>query len=169
MQPPPPPQPGPPGPAAPPGLPPAPPASTAPPGTPPNATWPGGPPSSWNAPTEPRRSSRRRWVIGCGVLLLLVIVGIGACTVLFVRSFGTGLSVVVASGGEIETFREFTGTAGTTVTFQAARGIDIADGPRLACEVIKPTLEGTELEDVDWVLVNRAGDVIASDETDCGP
>jgi hypothetical protein len=60
-------------------------------------------------------------------------------------------------------------TAARPVTFQAARGIDAADGPRLACEVIEPTLEGTDLEDADWVLVNRAGDVIASDETDCGP
>ena len=33
-------------------------------------------------------------------------------------------------------------TPGTTVTFQAARGIDAADGPRLACEVIEPTLRG---------------------------
>ena len=172
MQPqPPPPQPAPPpGPATQSGLPPAPPLPPAtPPVGPTNAAWPGGPPSSWNAPAAPRRSSRRRWVIGCGLLLLLVIVGIGACTVLFVRSFGTGLSVVAASGGQIETFRVFTGNTGTTVTFQAARGIDGADGPRLACEVIEPTLEGTELEDADWVLVNRAGDVIASDETDCGP
>ena len=87
MQPlPPPPQSGPPpGPATPPGLPPAPPWPAMPSGTPPNVTWPGGPPSSWNAPAEPRRPSRRRWVIGCGLLLLLVIVGIGACTVLFVE------------------------------------------------------------------------------------
>jgi hypothetical protein len=97
------------------------------------------------------------------------VIGVGACTVLFVRNFGSGLSVIAASGGEIETFRVFQGTGGQTITFQAARGIDATDGPRLACTVIRPTLEGTELEHAHWVLVNRAGDVIASDETDCGP
>ncbi len=145
-----------------------PPAPAMPPSAPTPAPWPGAPASSWIPPTEPQRS-RRRWVIGCGILLLLVIVGVGACTVLFVRSFGSGLSVVAASGGQIETFQVFSGSSGTTVTFQAARGVDAADGPRLACEVIEPNLRGTELEDTDWVLVNRAGDVIASDETDCGP
>ena len=108
-------------------------------------------------------------MIGCGLLLLLLVLGVGACTVFFVRSLGSGFSVIANSGGAIETFSVVSANGRTRITFQAARGIDVEDGPRLACDVIKPTLAGSELAGADWVLVNRAGDVIASDETPCGP
>jgi hypothetical protein len=59
--------------------------------------------------------------------------------------------------------------APTAVPFPAAEGVDAEHGAELACEVIEPTLAGTELADASWVPVNRAGDVIASDQTPFGP
>ena len=119
-------------------------------------------------PQSPRRS-RRKWVIGCGLLLLLLVIGVGACTVLLVRGLGPGFSVIANSGGDIETFSAVSANGRTRITFQARRGLDVEDGPRLACEVIKPSLASSELAAADWVLVNRAGDVMATNETPCGP
>ncbi|HEY6571383.1 MAG TPA: hypothetical protein VIZ22_13900 [Candidatus Limnocylindrales bacterium] len=108
-------------------------------------------------------------MIGCGLLLLVLVLGVGACTVFFVRTLGSGFAVIANSGGDIESFSSSTFNGRTVITFQAARGVDLEDGPRLACEAIKPALAGSELEDEEWVLLNRAGDVIASNETACGP
>jgi hypothetical protein len=101
------------------------------------------------------------------VLLLLVIVGIGACTLLVVRNFGAGFGVIANSAGDITTFSANSVNGRTTITFEAARGIDVEDGEFLACEVIKPTLAGSDLASADWVLVTPAGDVLATDETPC--
>lgn len=120
--------------------------------------------SSWTPPPEARPGSGRRRVLGCGLLAVIVVAAIA-----FVvwRSLGTGLAVVAASGGDIERFQAFSNGAATTVTFQAARGIDLPDGPRLACQVVRPTLVGTDWALAKWTIVNRAGDMIASDATPC--
>ena len=162
------------------------PTPSVPPGPPPpSAPPPGPPPSPPSAPPyvgqspapvswapgspTPARRSRRRWVIGCGLLLLLVIVGIGACTVLVVRNFGAGFSVIANAQGDITTFSASNVNGRTTITFRAARGLDESDGVFLACEVIKPTLANSDLASADWVLVTPAGDVLASNATPCGP
>ncbi|MFN8629586.1 MAG: hypothetical protein U0838_04475 [Chloroflexota bacterium] len=114
----------------------------------------------WPPPSPPRRS-RKPWVIGCLVLFLLLVIGVGSCTVFFARSFGVAGSVLAASNGQIDGFRANSFNGRTSIVFTAARGIDIADGQRIACTAIVPTLRNAGADD-DWVLVNRAGDVIAS-------
>jgi hypothetical protein len=155
-------------PAGPPPAPPAPPAAPPPAlGSTPGA-WPSADPGAtgWQTPPAPSRS-RRNWVIGCLVLVVVLVVGVGACTVLALRSFGPAGAVLVESSGEIDAFNVQTFNGQTEIVFTAARGIDEADGPRLACQVIGPTLAGTDLDGTDWVLVNRAGDAIATNETPC--
>jgi hypothetical protein len=120
--------------------------------------------SSWTPPPEARPGSGRRRLLGCGLLLVIVVVAIG---LLSWRTFGNGFAVVAASRGQIDSFRAFSNGPTLTVTFQAARGIDAPDGPRLACEVVRPALVGTDWALARWTIVNRAGDVIASDETSC--
>jgi hypothetical protein len=106
-------------------------------------------------------------MIGCGVLLVLLAVRVGACTVMFARSFDTGQRVIDASGGQIDGFHFATYNGSTTITFQAAQGVDASAGPRLACDVVRPTLVRIGAAGVGWVIVNRAGDPIASDTTPC--
>jgi hypothetical protein len=118
----------------------------------------------WTPPPESRPGAGWRRLLGCGLLLVIVVVSIAF---LAWRIFGTGFGVVAASGGQIDSFRGFSNGPTTTVTFQAARGIDTPDGPRLACEVVRPALAGTDWALAEWTIVNRAGDVSASDETPC--
>ena len=106
-------------------------------------------------------------MIGClGLIAILVIVGaLGVSTLS--RAFGNGFAVMAASGGQIDSFRVFANGPVTNITFQAARGLDLPDGPRLACDVVRPALATTDWANANWVVVNRAGDVIASNETPC--
>jgi hypothetical protein len=122
----------------------------------------------WAAPPAQRRpGSRRKWRIGCGLLLLVLVIGVGACTVLLARSFGAAAAVMSASGGRIDGFNASTFNGRTTITFQAAKGVEPSEGPTLACDVVRPALATTELSGADWVTVDRAGDVIASKATPC--
>ena len=124
--------------------------------------------SGWITPTPERPgASRRRWAIGCLVAIVLAAALIGGAAFLFARTLGTGFAVIAKSGGEIETFHAFSNGPTLKVTFQAARGLDVPDGPRLACDIVRPALVNTDWASARWVIVNRAGDEMASDETPC--
>jgi hypothetical protein len=118
-------------------------------------------------PPEPRAGQRRRWLLGCGVALAVVVVLVAVGAFYVSRSLANGFAVVSASNGQIESFRAFSNGSATTITFQAARGLDLRDGPRLACQVVRPALAATDWAGARWAIVNRAGDVIASHETPC--
>jgi hypothetical protein len=49
-------------------------------------------------------------------------------------------AVVEASGGRITHFNAFANGPFTRITFVAARGVDLPDGPALACNVVRPVL-----------------------------
>jgi hypothetical protein len=118
-------------------------------------------------PLEPKPTSQRRRLLGCLAVLVVVALIAGALAFLLSRTLASGFAVMGASGGDIDGFHAFSNGPTTTITFQAARGIDLPDGPRLACEVVRPTLASTDWALARWIIVNRAGDVIASDETPC--
>jgi hypothetical protein len=123
---------------------------------------------AWVAsPPAPRPGSRRRWILGCAGLLAIVVILGGLAAYGLSRTFGNGFAVMAASAGEIDSFHAFTNGSRTTITFQAARGLDLPDGPRLACEVVRPAIAKTDWANAGWTIVNRAGDLIASDETPC--
>src|SRR5829696_754399 len=136
---------------------------------PPPPATPQAPITAWTpAPAAPAgRHSRRNWAIGCVVLLVVLVVGVASCSFVLFKSFGAAGAVLAASGGEIDRFNVQTFNGVTETTFWAARGVDESDGPRIACEIIGPTLAGSDLAGTRWYLVNRAGDVIASNETAC--
>jgi hypothetical protein len=130
---------------------------------------PSDPPLAWmSQPAPESRPRSRRWMV-FGCLGLVVIVGVAIVVGGFAlgRAFGNGFAVVGASGGEIDSFHAYSNGGPTSVVFQAARGIDLPDGPRLACDVVRPTLASTDWASVSWVIVNRAGDTIATSETPC--
>ena len=128
---------------------------------------PGQIPAGWAPPTAPRRRSRKPWVVGCGCLLVLLIVGVGACTAIFARTFAAAGSVIGASHGQITSFNAQSTNGRMHYVFGAAAGIDASIGPRIACDVIVPALKGSDGAYSDWVLVDSAGSTIASSETPC--
>jgi hypothetical protein len=100
--------------------------------------------------------------------VLVAVIVLAAVGVFFLeRSFANGSAVIAASNGQIDGFHAFTNGSTTSITFQAARGLDLPDGSRLACQVIRPALASTDWAQTRWTIVNRAGDVIASHETPC--
>jgi len=122
----------------------------------------------WSAP-PPERSptSRKKILLGCGGLLAGLAVVFTALVLALSSLLRQGNAVVEASGGRITSFQAFSNGPVTTVTFVAARRIDEAQGPSLACDVVRPVLAGTGWASARWTIVNRAGDVIASDQTPC--
>lgn len=150
--------------------PPPPPPASPPTGMPPAPSWAGPPPVYWGstAPAKPR--SRRTLWIALGIVAVLLLLGLWACSLLLKdlgNNFGPAAAVISAADGQITGFRVNTFNGRTTITFQAAQGVDVADGPSLACNVVKPTLASTTAQATAWVIVNRAGDVIGSSETPC--
>jgi hypothetical protein len=100
-------------------------------------------------------------------VLAIAIVVLAAGAFFLSRSLANGFAVVAASNGQVDGFHAFSNGSRTTITFQAARGLDLPDGPRLACQVVRPALATTDWAEAGWTIVNRAGDVIASAETPC--
>jgi hypothetical protein len=118
-------------------------------------------------PPPERPPAGRRVLLGCGAVIALLLIAFGALAMVLTLALRNGNAVVEASGGRITSFHAVTNPPRTTVTFVAARGLDLPDGPGLACDVVRPVLARTDWAAAEWTIVNRAGDVIASDQTPC--
>jgi hypothetical protein len=118
-------------------------------------------------PGGPRGSLAGRWFIGCGALLLLLAIGVGSCVSSLGRTAGAGAVVLATSGGEIDGFAPEYIDGKTRFVFSAAPGIGPRDGLRLGCGVVRPGLAKMNAADQAWILMDRAGEVIASSETPC--
>jgi hypothetical protein len=123
--------------------------------------------SGWSVPVPKPPPTRRRFLLGFVAILAAIVLAVGSCTVVFLLVARNANAVVEASGGRITHFSVFANGPFTTITFVAARGIDLPDGPALACKVVRPVLKRTDWAAARWTLVNRAGDVMASDQTPC--
>jgi hypothetical protein len=49
----------------------------------------------------------------------------------------------------------------------AAPGLDLEDGARLACDVVRPVFVRRGIRDVEFYVLNEAGNVIGSWQTRC--
>jgi hypothetical protein len=56
-----------------------------------------------------------------------------------------------------------TGTFRITV----ANGIGAEEGRAIACQVVKPSLKGTQFENTSFVIYDQAGYQLATDQTPC--
>ena len=122
----------------------------------------------WSVPSpEPLPKSRKRLILLCGAVLAAIVIGVAAFAFLVSTALKNGNAVVEASAGRIEGFHAFSNGPNTTITFVAARGIDLSDGPALACAVVRPVLANTDWARAHWTITNRAGNVIASEQTPC--
>lgn len=123
--------------------------------------------SLWSVAPPERPPTGRRVLLGCGAAIAVVLIVAVAFALVFSIGLRNGNAVVEASGGRITSFHAFTNGLKTSVTFVAARGIDLPDGPSLECDVVRPVLARTDWAAAEWTIINRAGDVIASDRTPC--
>ena len=98
------------------------------------------------------------------VPLLLVAVVL----VSFGNEVGTMASVPGETGGQITSVSATTVNGRTQWELFAAPGLDVRDGARLACDVVRPILVRHGLRDAEFYVLNRAGDVIGSWQTPCG-
>jgi hypothetical protein len=93
----------------------------------------------------------------------------GACVAFVVQQIGPIATLQSEVAPDITFVNVSVFNGRTSITFTATQGIDVDDGPRLACEVVRPALEISPYRGASFRIVNRAGDVIATDQTPCGP
>jgi len=124
-----------------------------------------GRPSGWRASrTETRR---RSFWLGC-----LTVVLVPVLLVIVVLVFAGSEVVAIASfpgdtGGQITNVSVRTINGRTQWELFAAPGLDLADGARLACDVVRPVFVRHGIRDAEFYVLNRAGDVIGSWQTSC--
>jgi hypothetical protein len=94
-------------------------------------------------------------------------------TVVLVGFFSSSLKTVndltAGSNGRITGVNEVTTTNGTTFSIYAAVGVGPAEGIELACSVVRPILARDGYSTARFVVLDRAGDILATESTTCGP
>jgi hypothetical protein len=90
-----------------------------------------------------------------------------------VSFFSTTLKTVndltAGSNGRITGVNELTTSNGTTFRIYAAVGVGPVEGIELACGVVKPILAREGFAAARFFVMDRAGDILATESTSCGP
>ncbi len=132
--------------------------------------------SAWQAPGSGRPSRwrpsrtetrRRSFWLGCLILILVPVVVVVAVLVFAGGEVSAIASFPSDTGGQITNVSVRTINGRTQWELFAAPGLDQADGARLACDVVRPVFVRHGIRDVEFYVLNRAGDVIASWQTSC--
>ena len=133
--------------------------------------------SSWQAPGSGRPSSwraartetrRRSFWLACLVVILVPVLLVLAVLVFAGKEVGAIVSFPGETGGQITTANIRTIAGRTRWELFAAPGLDLADGARLACDVVRPVFVRRGILNPEFYVLNRAGDVISSWQTPCG-
>ncbi len=156
------------------GAPPAQPPSWAPPPgysptawSPQPAWWqPGGTPP----PTAPK--NRNGCLIGClvavGIAIVLIVALVVAGFSLLGPAMDVGMKIQQDSNGEISnvSYQWYNGVGEFRIWL--APGVPNTRAPYLACEVVRPALEGTKFEGTDFTIFGNDGRPAANHKTPCG-
>jgi hypothetical protein len=128
--------------------------------------------AGWRLPAEmdpswkSRPWPRRHWRPLLGLLLA------GILVFAFVASFGSlfrlTVDLIAGGNGRITSVNFVTVNGATTLNIDAAAGVSGQAGIDLACDVVEPTLLRDGYANARFSLFDRAGDVLATDETACG-
>jgi hypothetical protein len=131
------------------------------------------PPSGWVV-GDGRPASRRRWIVGCLVVVLAAVVLIAVGIFALSRSsFGQGLGAAAAiyDHGKPQIFRanyyEYSGQPPTMQVFLAA-GVDPSVARGVGCGVVRSELAKAGLANLHWVVYAASGQALAdSGNTNC--
>lgn len=118
---------------------------------------------SWRNRPWPRRHWRPLLFLG---LVAIVVVGLFS---FFSSTLKTVNDLSAGSNGRITGVNEVTTTSGTTFTIYAAVGVGPAEAVQLACDVVRPILAREGYSDARFVVLDRAGDILATQSTTCEP
>ena len=133
----------------------------------------GSQPPQWGTSAQPGWSSRSGGSNkkGCLIAAVVVIELVGAlvvgCAVTLVPALMTVMSIENASNGEITnvSYNWTNGTGRFTIT--VAAGITADEARTLACQVVKPHLNGTQYANTQFVILDQSGYQLATDQTPC--
>jgi hypothetical protein len=146
------------------GYPPQQPGWGAPQGSPP-PQWGSGAPQGWNS--QSGSSNKKGCLIAAVVVMALVGFLVVGCAVTLVPALMTGMSIENASNGEI-TNVSYDWNNGTGVfSITVAAGVSSEEASRLACQVVKPHLKGTQYENTHFVIYDQSGYQLITDQTTC--
>ena len=116
--------------------------------------------------TETRR---RTFWLGCLAIILVPVLLVAVGLIYLGRDLGLVAAFATESDGQVSYANVRTVGGQTRWELYAAPGLDLADGPRLACDVVRPIFARHGASVPEFYVLNRAGDVIASWRTPCGP
>ena len=119
----------------------------------------------WNA--APPAKKGHGCLIAFLIVLGLLIVGVGACTWFVYPYVSTEIKLLNDLGTERVSSVEFNIENGrTTWIIRVNPGYE-DEATYMACHIIRPDLQGTQFANDSFVVVNRYGRVLASDQTPC--
>jgi hypothetical protein len=127
----------------------------------------------WPPPGHPVSRSRRN---GCLIAIVAALglsaVLVGGCVFLLVSTLGPALDVstkmTANSDGQISyvSYNWYNGVGQFSITL--APGVPDDAGPAIACNVVRPTLRGTQYENDRFAIYNAYGYLVADWRTPCG-
>ena len=138
-------------------------------GAPPPAGQPGwSPQPGWGQPPNPNRSNRRGCLIALAVVLVVIVVGVGACTAFLLPYIQTEIKLQSDLGPSVSSisFDNTNGTVTWIIHLKAGSDSEI-QARALACTVIRADLQGTQFANSHYELVDSDGYLVADENTPC--
>ena len=128
----------------------------------------------WGQPGQPqwgqpqRSGNRHGCLIGVVIVLVLVVLGVGGCTVFALPYIQTDVKLTQDLGSAASSV-SINSTNGDTVWVITLKdGYDSqAQAEALACAVVKPDLAGTKFANDQFRIVDHDGYLVADDTTPC--
>jgi hypothetical protein len=127
----------------------------------------GQPQPGWGAGPPPRRSNRRGCLIGCLVVVVLLLVGIGGCTYVAWPYIQTDIRILQDGGTDRISSVSFSVVNSRTVWVVHLQPGHDADAQTLACTVVGPALRDSQFKNDDFEIVSSSGEVLATNDTPC--
>jgi hypothetical protein len=138
-------------------------------GAPPPAGQPGwSPQPGWGQPPNPNRSNRRGCLIALAVVLVVIVLGVGACTAFLLPYIQTEIKLQSDLGPSVSSisFDNTNGTVTWIIHLKAGSDSEI-QARALACTVIRADLQGTQFANSHYELVDSDGYLVADENTPC--
>ena len=144
---------------------------------PPNQPGWGAPPPAWGAPQgyqqpgwgpPPVKRKSHGCLIGCLVVLVLFVVGVGACTVAIYPSASAMIRMYSDLGPLTKSVEMNTINGQTVIVIELAPGHETEqDAVHIACDIVRPDIRGTWFANASFEIIDSNGDVLADDTTPC--